>query len=802
MVTAMMAPLRSSLGPLLPLILRQLRLRRGQVITLAVLTCVAAALLNTALTLSATYMRDLDDRAVAEQAPDETFVVLPLTAPGDQSAQVATLRTAVEEELQVVRSAAEPLRSDVIDAESALVSLDLNGEELPITVTVFDRAQHPQIGERTVIAQSPTPYDNAIWAPALLQYAGAYQLGDEITLSTSEGSTTFRIQGFYEDLYGASTNMGMLYFAVDGPPQGTLAGAQPVLVVNGRSDSDTYAQLSGAVERASARSSVPATVLWSASIDVLTGGSAALGPELLTLVLLVLTAAIVLVALVTMRFVIANLITRDMAALGVLRATGCTTGQIIGHIVLVFAGAALLASLLGLLLSQPLLGAVAGAIAGQSGLAWRAPVAVGPMLLTVLLLTGAVLLLALLGALRTRAVTTVAALRGGTSTHSGQRDVLPLSTTPGPLPVLMGVTAMLRSTAQSTLMLVTVTVLTAAPVLALGMSLAVGAEQEEFGRQIVGDVGDVTVVLAPGSDAQAVQETMRATDGVVDPYVVSWDGRMVEGFPLVVSVLDDYAVWDDEVLAEGRFPRHPDELMVGASTAREEGLEVGDVHTVELDTGSAEFVVTGILSTGRNLGLTLSVTTEGMERLDPHHQPGMIAARVEPGATVDQVVEDLRARLGADARLVESSKESVTAMLGGYLTMISAMSTAIVVLSVGAVALVAALMVTTMVLQARRAHGVQKALGFTTQDLLVQTLWTYLPVVMVGALLGAAAGVLGLEPLMSTLLARTGVVRMDLAPSPLVGLVAAAGMVLLVTVVTLLAALRLRRVSPYELMLD
>lgn len=779
---------------LLPLVRRQLRLRRGQVATLGLLTLIAALLTNTAMVLAFTYLDSLEARAAADRSPDDTVVVVADDAP-DAPGQLREPLTAALQSREQIHEL------DVIDAQTGLVTFDYDGSELPINITVFDRGEDPQMGSRAVVAEADEAVENPIWAPALLLYSENYAVGDPITLTTPEGSATFHIQGFYEDLFGASTAMGMLYFAVDHPLDEPLVpGLEPALVADMRGEGAVYDASLGAVDEASEQSGVTARVTWGANRNVLTRGSAALGAELFTMVFLVLAAVIVVVALVIMRFVMANLVTRDMTAFGVLRAAGFTTAQVIGHLLIVFGGTALVASAMGVGVSHLMLPWVADALAAQSGIDWQAPFSPPATALTLALLTGAVLVFALLGALRVRQVTTVAALRGGTATHSRRSDHLPLATARGPLNMLLGVKTMLQQPAQSLLLLVTITLLTAAPVIALGMASSLTGDTQAFSRMVVGDVEDVTVGLSAPSDTEEVMRIIRDTPGIEDPYGISWDGQMIDDDPYVVSVTDDYRVWGTDSLTEGRYPLHENEVVVGASAARALDLQVGDVHTVTSTGRSAEYVVTGIMSTGRNLGRTLSFTTDGMHRLDPGHRPAMVAASVAPGHDIDAVVADLTERLGNRVQLVESSTDSVRIMLGGYFAMITLLAGVIVSLTVFAVVLVAALVVTTMIVQSQGVLGVKKALGFTTADLVSQIIWTYLPVVLLAALLGATVGAVSMNPLISVAFGTIGMVKMDLSLSPLAVVGSAVGMVAVVLAVTWLAALRLRRVTPVALM--
>lgn len=775
------------------LLLRQARKRPGQLISLAVLTAIAALLLNVAVILSTEYLSGLATRAEADRVPDESMLVLPGLRADDIRAELAGRPELAQVEVQDVRF--------------AQATFPYDGSDMSMNIAVFDRDNPPEMGLRTDIAHTDRSVDNPIWAPALLTYSGQYALGDALTISTPHGSQTFHIQGFYEDLFGASTNMGALYFAVDHQRFEVfdVPGFVPALSIGARAapGGDAYAGLQDAISavQSDLGAGEPGVyVPWSANRVVLTEGSPAIGANVFSVSFSMFALVIVLVAVVVMRFLIANLVVRDMTVTGVLRAAGYTSGQIMAHVVLAFAGAAFVASVVGVAASYLVLPGVADALDAQAGVAWHPPLAPRAAALTIAVLTGAVCLFAAWGALRIRRVTAVAALRGGTATHSTRTDRLPLATRRGPLNVLLGVKSMIQQPAQALIMLVTVSVLTFGSVFAVGMATGLLGDPAVFSRMVVGDVEDVTVTMSPEADAADALAEVRDTSGVETAYAASWIGVMIGGDPYVVSVLDDYSVWRYDPTYEGRLPRHANEIFLGSSAARRLGLGVGDTYAVEYGDRSGEYVISGLTSTGRNLGYAIGFTTDGWERVDPGYRPSSVAAYTTGGADVSQVVDAVRVAVGGDAQSVIAGSESVRVLLGGYLTMVSVLAGVVVGLTILVVILVISLVVTTMIVQSGTVLGVKKALGFTTRDLTVQTVWTYVPVVAIAAVAGALAGWGGLNPLLSAALRSIGVMKVELTMNPaLVGGMAAAVLALAV-VVTLAASLRIGRVSAYALL--
>ncbi len=204
------------MGPIRPLVRRQLRKRPGQVAVFLVMSLLAAMLLHVGVLMFSSYLPGIDRAAKAWNSPDALVYLAE-----DEAADAFIRHLAADERIT---------DHEVAKAKGALASIEYGTEELAVFAAVMGQ-ERPRLGQFTLAESTDARLDNPIWAPAVLGASGTYRLGDPITLTTSEGSETFHVQGFVEDTYGGVLSSRALLFRVPNLADFAAPGFQPVVQV-------------------------------------------------------------------------------------------------------------------------------------------------------------------------------------------------------------------------------------------------------------------------------------------------------------------------------------------------------------------------------------------------------------------------------------------------------------------------------------------------------------------------------------------------------------------------------------------
>jgi len=151
---------------------------------------------------------------------------------------------------------------------------------------------------------------------------------------------------------------------------------------------------------------------------------------------------------------------------------------------------------------------------------------------------------------------------------------------------------------------------------------------------------------------------------------------------------------------------------------------------------------------------------------------------------------------------VINNRESTESMMTSMSGIFSAVAAGIIAVTAFVVVLVLYMVIKTTILQTKRELGIQKAVGFTTFQLMNQIALNMTPKILLGVIAGAFAGYFGLNPIMLALMSGMGIVKAKL-PVPLTETI----MICLVLVafaycVSMLIARRIRKISAYSLVME
>lgn len=468
-------------------------------------------------------------------------------------------------------------------------------------------------------------------------------------------------------------------------------------------------------------------------------------------ILVTLAGIILVVAAIVTHFVVRDLVNADLPSIGILRAAGHTGTGILCSLVVSHVVTVTLAAAVGVGASYPLLHRLGRSFQAQNGVAWQPGFSPLTALTTVAALTGFVVIVCLVAARRLRRLSTVEALRKGTPTHSFTRTHLPLERAASPLPVLLGLKATQHRLRHHLIAATTVMVIVFAAVSGQGMVRSFLGDRERMVEILAGHVADVGVQVAAGADSDEVLTEVTATKGVEQAYYSTVVPRTLDGVTVGFTVTPD----------PERVPIDP--------------------------------LVTGLVSTDKFLGMGVTVRTDGFQRLDPGFTDSSVVAGLSPGTDRATVVEVLRTLLGTTAETVKDWRGNVESEIASNLSTVPAITVVMTVLVVG-------LVVGAALRTSRRSMGVCRALGFTSGQFTRQTLWEHMPVISVGAALGAVLGAVTLSPLLGLVLHSLGVVLVDLPLAPLRAALIALGVLALAWVTTALSCLGIRGVGTTELM--
>ena len=775
-----------SVRPTVRLAVASLRKAKASMLVLAGFAALAAMMINLGLVLATAYPSSFDTQAAKARVPD----IVDLTSDRFDS-------TARDAQLDAHPGVAEVDREPVVWPDGRYAYRDGTNETAFSPVFAdFGSVRSQDVPQ---LREGAEPLgDGGIYLPYFFHLTAGYSVGDTFSFYREGTTVDFTVRGFTDDLVFGS---GTYRFYVDDV---TFAGLADQL--SGYTGVYTKIRLGDPRQTTAVLTLLtdafydqqvtdPAIFTDSWTYADLKAASTFMG-GILAAILLVAAAIVGLVALVVVRFRVAASIEESMTNIGILKTMGYTSGQVAWSLVGQFGLVVGVGAVVGVVGSHALLPLVASLLEQESARPWTPGLAPIPSLVTVVAVTAATLLVAGVASIRIRRLTPLTALRSGLTVHSFKRNHLPLATTRGRLPWLLAAKSAFAAKGQLVAVTVAVVAVTFMSVVGVALYENVGVRSEHFAAVAFGEVPDVQVFDEDPDAAATALADLSERDDVRSAFFFSTLPARVDGTHVTAAVTDDFARTEGTLLYRGRYPVYDNEVAIAWSTADALGKKVGD--TVRIDDGGqdAEFLVTGLM----NFGAT-ALTTDGVLRIDTQYQHHSVYVYLDDPKRAQDLVDQIGSwgvpgLLATDVRTLTASQAAV------YGNIMALVSLVVLGITVAVVVLVLFLVLSMAILRGRRGLGIQRAVGFTTRQLVGQVVMTYLPVVAVGAAVGAAVGYLTfpwmIDAVFQTLEAHVTSMHASVAATAalVVGVVALAG------VVATLVATKVRRVSVYTLVTE
>ena len=756
-------------------------------ITLAILFLVAAMFLNVGLSVLFGFSNHFDQTAEELRTSDSYFVISEHLRDTD-----------VE---QLIREHADEFQEN--PAVALAMDIPWNGEALNNMIVFSDMEEARTLSQWKLVGDFLPMTPDGIYVPFLFHVNG-YSLGDSVTFRFEEEELNFTVAGFVEAVY---TDM------MGAPPQVFVPSARFAELWDSFSDFRLSLVFANGIENPAelefllTELLVPhitfehdAYVIAGLSLEQ-TRANRTLMATMLSVMMISFTLVIAAVSLLVIRFRIKNSIEEDMPKIGSLQSIGYTSRQITQAFVLQYGSIVLASALVSTLPAAFLMPLVSRVFAAQSGLYWNPGFTPMLNLITTLGLTLIVLSVARVSARSIRKISPVLALRGGVSTHSFKRNRLPLEKSRLPINPSLALKSFLQGMRQSVMMFFVLLAVAFTAVIALVIFYNSAVNLSAF-EQVPGiERSNSVIIFQPPADVFALREEVLPHPDVRDAQFLDTTQIIVSDTFVGAVVMDDYDRRVTRNVYRGIFPRYDNEIAIAGLLASQLDAEVGDEVFIGRD--ELPFLVTG-LTQGMEAGgpLTVYLTIDGMRRIDPDFLQNVLMIYLYPGVDAAVFTAEMEEQFSDRAMFFVDGDAQFAEGVSGFASIMSLVGIVILLVSAFVVLLVLYFVIGSTIVRRHRDLGIQKAIGFTTWNLMNQISLALSFPILLGTAAGAALGAWLVNPGMSVGMAGLGVMQGSFIVNIAWVITSGVIIVVLAYLISMLVTWRIRKISAYRLVTE
>lgn len=764
----------------------------------AVLVCLillAVLMLYVSISVLSGGGRVMDDAFKRVNAPDAEYVL-----PRIQEERVVGLLTGQSQVKEVETTPCLLLNAYYYGAK--------NPEEQVFLFLLGEMETERKIGAMYA-AELGEKQKESIILPYYFKSGFGYEIGDSISLELGNRYYDFTVQGFGEDPFFASPlNISVYKCYVTGAfmeelleeqetlQLGALYNEYKIRLQEGEDDALFEQQTAPKLRREIPE--LDSGMILGLYRQIIRGGNMMMSNIGMGL-LLVFALLLIGIVLIIIRFSIRNFVEENMENTGIMQAAGYTAGQLRGAVLTEIGLLSGIGAILGILA-----GSAGSSIVGRLetaliGLPWNAGFDVSAACIAAL---GCVAICLLIAAGITRIykrITVLEALRGGIHTHNFKKNPLPLHKSILPLPLSLGIKNIWMHKVRNGGILCIVGLLALVSCTGFGMYQNF-AQDTGVVLKISGvEMGTLFINMVQETDFNV--EELENLEGVEKVLLYnSADIRLsTDGEPQTVTC--DY--WDkpeeleNEMLLEGKLPEYDNEIVITTSVAERLDVEVGDVIYVEGTGERLDYYVCGIDQKMNNMGIKALLSFQGVERLNGSVETYCAYVYAEEGVSYEELNEEIVQKWpGVQTVDSEATAEGSVKIVATIMTVLCVLFVGI---SVMTVFLIVFLLVQSQVIRERRSYGIYKAIGFTTGQLVFQSVFCNLPVIGAGAVLGALLAPLTGEYMVIACMSVFGIKSYEMPIDIQWVLLTIIGIVLTGFTTAVLCSLKIRRVEAVKM---
>lgn len=778
------------------LTLSGLRKSKAQAASLFCLIALTAIVLNIGLITMRNYASFFDQRAKELNASDVIMLL--------QDRDPLYTKT-YEESIRADKRTKEVEARNVLLANGSCMYADSSTNRM---FAILNKQDEVAINRYEFIEKSEHTPAHPIYLPFLFKIGGGYELHDDFVFELANGSGgydtfSYEVAGFFDEIMLGTINSTTTGFMLENTDYQALSQA-----FSGTLDAKLYSVFlhdASLQEKYASDHIVDATTAaflsdsnFYETIRMARTNTSAIGSMLLIAFAIILS----LICAVIICFRIINTMEEDVQNIGALKAIGYTGKQIRKSLLLQFLSIALVAAGIGILISYTALPFVSMLFSKQTGVKWIQGFDLISSFLTLASISLVVIMVAITSSYRVIKLHPIVALRMGIKTHSFRRNYIPFDSSKGSLLVMLVKKIFLQEGKQNLMIGMIIAGIAFAAVFAGALYENITLKFDQFLIMTIGEVNDLSVDAKSGEDAKHLMESLSQDEDIRKIISFTMDSiKSEQGEFVYLYTTEDLQMLDcQNMIYEGRFPKYDNEVAIGGILSKSSGKSIGDHITLIKGEHTYTYLITGLIQGSNFMGHDAAMNHEGYRHLRPDFANSSFNIYLQDIKNGDAKLQSISDEYDSSILRIRNVRKSMEASLIIYKEMVQMLVCMIAVIMLNVIILTLYLVLKTSILRKRRELGIQKALGFTTQQLILQNALCFLPTIFISTIIGSGIAYATTNSILSMLFSSFGIMKVNFHISILMILILMLAITIFGFLVCVLVSMRIRKISPYTLM--
>lgn len=519
--------------------------------------------------------------------------------------------------------------------------------------------------------------------------------------------------------------------------------------------------------------------------------------NILVLIITMFSALILIVSLLVSKFKISESIDDEITNMGVLKALGYTSNEIMFSIIMPYLILGLLSSILGIILSYFVIPLLATVIEMQSGFIWKPNIDMLSNLITLLINMILITIFTLISAIKIKKLNVVTAIRGIDS-NSSDKIYFEIDKTKGNIEFNLMLKNFMNSIKQNILLGIVLLFVTLISSFVGILFYNVNLNPINFVNTLVEE--HPSVVVQTNSDIKSEIKDMDNVKDII--YYDEFETITYNSDSYKVFVSESFASLANDLCYEGVNPSNIDEIAVGSSIKEKYNLKIGDYIDIKKNDIIKSYKVVGFVQSVNYSGEIFELTLDGYKELNNDYESHTLYIYLEDENKSSEFIDALKQEYKDYIISTMDYAESMNSAITMYVSLVSIICIIIIIIAIILIYLILYILISSIIMKRKQELGIFKALGYKNKQLVFNVVSSFIPSTLISTILGIIISKIYIKNIYETIFKSVGAYKVSFNYPVILFLLIGIVIMLSTILIGSILSKKIKRISVYSLIRD
>lgn len=519
--------------------------------------------------------------------------------------------------------------------------------------------------------------------------------------------------------------------------------------------------------------------------------------NILVLIVSAFSLLVLIVSLLVSKFKITQSIEEEITNMGILKALGYTSNEIIIAIIMPFLIMGSIVSIIGIIISMYITPIFAKVIEMQSGFIWIPKNDIVSNFITLIINIGLILIFTLLSAIKIKKLNPINAIRG-IENNKNTKNYFEIDKTIGNIGFVLTLKNFINSGKQNILLGIVIFFITIISSFAGILYYNVNLNPDNFINTLVEE--HPSVVITQKSD---IKEQIKKYNNVKN--IIYYDETQTINYKnnsYKTFVSETYKELENDLCYEGKNPSEANEIAVGSKIKEKYNIKLGDYIELKKDNNSYKYKVVGFIQSVNYAGEVFELTLDGYKNIKANYEPKILYVYLDDEKLSNDFINKVKANFKYEILETINYAESMESGRVMYVSLVSIICIVIIIITILLIYLVLYILISSIILKRKQELGIYKSMGYANKQLIAQLIGGFIPSVILSVILGIILNKMYIKNIYAIIFKTVGAYKISFDYPTIIFIVIGVAIVISTILIELLLSKKIKKISVYSLIKD